>query len=146
MTTRSVEMVAIGDLIPHERNARTHSKKQIKAIARSIERFGFRNPILVAAENRIIAGHGRSEGAKLLGLKHVPVLRFDDMSADEIRAYVLADNQLATKAGWGTEMLAIELQHLVSIDFDVEATGFEIPEIDLILDAESATLARRTRS
>jgi DNA modification methylase len=138
MTTRSVEMVAIGDLIPHERNARTHSKKQIKAIARSIERFGFRNPILATAENRIIAGHGRLEGAKLLDLKHVPVLRFDDMSADEIRAYVLADNQLATKAGWDTEMLAIELQHLVSIDFDVEATGFEIPEIDLILDAESA--------
>ncbi|MGO9430076.1 site-specific DNA-methyltransferase [Rhodoblastus sp.] len=138
MTKRSIEMIAINQLVPHERNARTHSKKQIRGIAKSIERFGFRNPVLATSENRIIVGHGRVEAAKSIGLKEVPVLRYDDMTPDEVRAYVLADNQLATSAGWDQEALAIELQYLVSIDFDIETIGFEIPKVDLILDAEAA--------
>jgi len=141
MTTHNVETIAIDKLVSHERNARTHSKKQIKAIAKSIERFGFRNPVLATSENKIIAGHGRVEAARTLGMKDVPVLRFDDMTPDEIRAYVLADNQLAARAGWDQELLAIELQHLVSIDFELEAIGFEMPQVDLILDAEAAKAA-----
>lgn len=137
MTAKSIELVAPDRLTPDERNARTHSSKQIRMIAKSIQRFGFLNPVLVTADNRIIAGHGRVEAAKLLGLTEVPVLRIEGLSPDEIRAYVIADNQLALKAGWDREILAIELQHLGSIDFEIEVIGFETAEIDLILDAEA---------
>jgi DNA modification methylase len=110
-------------------------KRQIKAIARSIERFGFTNPVLATSANEILAGHGRVEAAKLLGMNTVPVLRIDHLSEAERRAYILADNHLAEKAGWDKELLEIELQSLVTVGFDVEITGFEVPEVDLILDA-----------
>jgi len=137
MTAKFIEQVAPDQLVPYERNARTHSSKQIRMIAKSIQRFGFLNPVLSTADNRIIAGHGRVEAAKSLGLAEVPVLRIEGLSPDEIRAYVIADNQLALKAGWDKEVLAIELQHLTTIDFDIEVIGFETAEIDLILDAEA---------
>src|SRR4029077_4424522 len=124
---------------PYKGNARTHSKRQIRQIADSIERFGFTNPVLIDEAGEIIAGHGRVEAAKLLGLSGVPALRVSHLSAAEKRAYVLADNKLAAKAGWDRELLAIELQGLIDLDFEVELTGFEIPEIDIILeDADAA--------
>ena len=126
----SVEYLPTGELIPYPRNARTHSKKQIKAIARSIERFGFTNPVLATSANEILAGHGRVEAAKLLGMSTVPVLRIDHLSEAERRAYILADNRLAEKAGWDKEILEIELQSLITVGFDVEITGFEVPEVD----------------
>jgi len=117
------------------RNARTHSKRQIRQIAASIKAFGFTNPVLIDRNNTIIAGHGRVAAAKLLGLSMVPTIRLENLSPDQIRAYILADNRLAEKAGWDKSILAIELQHLLTIDddFDVTITGFEIPEIDLII-------------
>src|SRR6266850_7790040 len=93
-------------------NARTHSPKQIRQIARSIERFGFNNPVLVDDDGQIIAGHGRVEAAKQLRMKTVPCVRLSHLSESDKRAYVLADNRLAEKAGWDNEVLAIELQHL----------------------------------
>jgi hypothetical protein len=130
-----VEHLPTGALIPYPRNARAHSKKQIKAIARSIERFGFTNPVLATSANEILAGHGRVEAAKLLGMSTVPVLRIDHLNEAERRAYIIADNRLAEKAGWDKEILEIELQSLVTLGFEVELTGFEVPEVDLILDA-----------
>lgn len=124
----------IATLRPYARNARTHSKRQIKQIAASIERFGFTNPVLVSDDGEIIAGHGRVEGAKLLGWKTVPTLALSHLSEAERRAYVLADNKLALNAGWDKEILAIELQGLVDLDFEVELTGFSLAEIDLVLD------------
>ncbi len=124
----------ISELKPYARNARTHSVKQIKQIAASIERFGFTNPILVSDENEIVAGHGRVEAAKLLGLTSVPTIALSHLSDEERRAYVLADNKLALNAGWDTEMLAIELQSLVDLDFDVEVTGFSLAEVDFTID------------
>src|SRR5687767_4122562 len=112
-----IEYRPLADLKPYAGNARTHSKKQVKQIARSIERFGFVNPILVDEEDRIIAGHGRLEAARLLGLESVPTVRLSHLSDAERRAYVLADNQLAAKAGWDRDLLAIELQHLLDVDF-----------------------------
>ena len=100
-------------------NARTHSPKQIKQIAKSIERFGFNNPVLIDDDDQIIAGHGRVEAAKLLELKTVPTVRLSHLSDQEKRAYILADNRLAEKAGWDNEVLAIELQGLVDLGFDV---------------------------
>ncbi|NOU03128.1 MAG: ParB N-terminal domain-containing protein [Novosphingobium sp.] len=135
---------AITGLRPYARNARSHSKKQIKQIARSIERFGFTNPVLVSDEGEIIAGHGRVEAAKLLGWKNVPTIALSHLSEAERRAYVLADNKLALNAGWDKEILAIELQALVDLDFDVELTGFSVAEIDLALDEADEAHPDRT--
>lgn len=121
-------------LKPYSRNARTHSKKQIKQIASSIERFGFVNPVLIGDDGEIIAGHGRVEAAKQLGLKTVPTLALSHLSKAEKRAYVLADNKLALNAGWDRELLAIELQGLIDLDFEVELTGFSLAEIDFVLE------------
>jgi ParB-like nuclease family protein len=115
-------------------NPRTHSKRQIKLIARSIKKFGFMNPILIDSNGEIIAGHGRWEAANIAKLPKVPTLRFEHLSDAEKRAYILADNKIAEKGGWDREMLAIELQALVDMDFDIEVTGFEMDEVELILD------------
>ena len=127
-------------LHPYTRNARTHSKRQIKMIAESIKAFGFTNPILTNQNNTIIAGHGRLEAAKLLGITKIPTVHLDNLTQDKIRAYIIADNRLAEKAGWDESILAIELQHLLTVDlgFDVCITGFEVPEIDLILQQAEA--------
>ena len=124
----------VASLRPYARNARTHSKKQVRQIARSIERFGFTNPVLVSDAGEIVAGHGRVEAAKVLGMTQVPTIALSHLSEAERRAYVLADNKLALNAGWDREMLAIELQGLVDLDFDVELTGFSLAEIDFTLD------------
>jgi len=131
----TVEPKAPASLRPYARNARTHSRKQIKQIAESIQRFGFTNPVLISDVGEIIAGHGRVEAAKLLGLETVPTLRLSHLNEAERRAYVLADNKLALNAGWDQEILAIELQALVDLDFDVTLTGFSLAEVDLTLDA-----------
>lgn len=127
----------IDDLRLYPNNSRTHSRKQIRQIADSIERFGFTNPVLISDEHEIIAGHGRVEAAKLLGLKEVPTIKLSHLSQAERRAYVIADNKLALNAGWDQEILAIELQALIDLDFDIELTGFSTVEIDFVLDAAS---------
>jgi hypothetical protein len=130
----AVEPVAIARLRPYRGNARTHSKKQIRQIADSIRRFGFTNPVLTSDDDEIIAGHGRVEAARILGMESVPTLRLSHLDAAQRRAYVLADNKLALNAGWDHEVLAIELQALIDLDFDVEITGFSLAEIDLLID------------
>ena len=131
-----IEYCAVSVLEPYSRNARTHTRHQVRQIANSIEAFGFTNPVLIAGANTIIAGHGRVAGAKLLGMDRVPTIRLENLTEAQIRAYVIADNRLAEKAGWDTSILAIELQNLLTIDgdFDVTITGFEVPEIDLIIE------------
>jgi DNA modification methylase len=130
----------IDALKPYAGNARTHSDKQIVQIAASIGKFGFNNPVLVDADNRIVAGHGRVEAAKRLGLTNVPTIRLDHLSDAERRAYVIADNKLAELAGWDREILRIEFQGLagLDLDFDLEITGFETAELDLLLDEGGA--------
>lgn len=137
-----VEETPASSLKPYRANARTHSKHQIRQIANSIVAFGFTNPILIDGNNRIIAGHGRLEAAKLLGMERVPTIRLEGLNEDQIRAYVLADNKLAENAGWDPQILAIELQYLVeleSVDLDVTITGFEIPEVDAVITAVSGS-------
>ena len=136
MTDQSLEDIPIGALRPWARNARTHSKKQLRQIADSIATFGFTNPVLIDKANSILAGHGRVEAAKLLGWEAVPCLRLEHMTQAQKRAYVLADNKLALNAGWEEEILAEELQALLNLDigFDVSVTGFSIPEIDTLID------------
>jgi hypothetical protein len=135
---RGIELLPLDRLVPYKGNARTHSRKQIRQIAASIERFGFINPILIDDDGQIIAGHGRVEAAKLLGLSGVPTLKVSHLSETEVRAYVLADNRLAEMAGWDREILAIELQGLLDLDFEVELTGFDMGEVDIIIDDVNA--------
>jgi DNA modification methylase len=133
----SVTDRAVSALRPSPRNARTHSKKQITQIAASIRRFGFTCPVLVTGEGVILAGHGRVEAARVLGMMSVPTIRLDHLTPAERRAYALADNRLAELAGWDTELLALELQELsgLDLDFDIEVTGFEGAELDGLLQA-----------
>src|ERR1700682_5438478 len=133
--TLSIDYQAVSALKPRPGNPRTHSKKQITQIANAIRRFGFTNPVLVDDANGIVAGHGRVEGAKTVGLEQVPTVRLLAMRKAEIRAYVIADNRLAENAGWDRALLGIELQYLteLEIDFDVTVTGFDLPEIDLLI-------------
>jgi DNA modification methylase len=127
-------------LTPRETNPRTHSKKQIRQIAASIEQFGFINPVLTDRNGGIVAGHGRVEAAKFLGLSTVPTICLETLTEAEIQAYVIADNRLAELAGWDQEILAIELQELIALDldFDVTITGFETPEIDILISGVNA--------
>ncbi len=104
----------ISDLKPYSRNARTHSRKQVRQIGAAIQEFGFTNPVLIDENDQIIAGHGRVQAAKLLELAEVPTVQIVHLSGTQKRAYILADNRLAEKAGWGHEILAVELQGLLA--------------------------------
>ena len=143
MSKLSITNLPVAGLRPYPGNARTHSAKQIAEIATSIKAFGFNNPVLVDKSHTIIAGHGRVAAAKKLGLDTVPCVRLEHLSEAEKRAYILADNKLAEKAGWDRDILAIELQHLadLDLDFDITATGFEMAEIDLLLSDADADQA-----
>jgi DNA modification methylase len=143
MTSNELQVVYanVSSLRPCAHNARTHSKHQIRQIAESIKSFGFTNPVLTNNSMMIVAGHGRVEAAKLLRMNSVPTIKLENLSDDQLRAYILADNKLAENAGWDRAILAIELQNLLTLeDFDVTTTGFEIPEIDIILEEQSQTI------
>lgn len=126
------------ELIPYANNARTHSDAQIALIAGSIREFGFNNPVLVDGANGIIAGHGRLEAARRLRLKEVPVIELAHLSEAQKRAYILADNRLAERAGWDRELLALELGDLSELGVDLSDLGFEGAELDALLDNGSA--------
>jgi DNA modification methylase len=138
----SVALMPRSALTLNPRNPRTHSKHQVRQIARSIETFGWTNPVLVDKDNRVVAGHGRLLAADVLKIDHVPVIRITDMTEAQRRAYVIADNKLAENAGWNSELLALELGELIDLDFDVTVTGFEIGEVDFLLaDSETGAAA-----
>lgn len=130
-----VTEMPIDDLLPMNRRARRHRKKQIQKISRSIETFGFLNPVLINDDNRVIAGFGRVLAAKLLGMTCVPTIRLPGLSEAQLRAYAIADNKLAELGEWDHEILAIEFQYVIEldIDFDLTVTGFATPEIDLVI-------------
>src|SRR5215216_3178643 len=144
MQPMAIETMAIARLRPCANNARTHTRKQVKQIAASIKEFGFTNPVLIGDDDEIIAGHGRVEAAKLLGMKQVPTLRLSHLDEAQRRAYVLADNKLALNAGWDRDMHAIELQALIDLEFDIELTGFSLAEVDLAIEEakESSTAGK----
>jgi DNA modification methylase len=128
-----IELLGVDRLIPYARNSRTHSETQVAQIAASIREFGFTNPVLVADDDTIIAGHGRVLAARQLGLGEVPCLRLSHLTEAQRRAYVIADNKLALNAGWDDDLLALELGGLRDDGFDVELAGFSNEEIDALL-------------
>lgn len=134
---QALEIIAVSALIPYARNSRTHSETQIAQIAASIREFGFTNPILIADDNTLIAGHGRLLAAQKLGLADVPCLRLSHMTDAQRRAYVIADNKLALNAGWDDELLALELGDLNASGFDISVIGFDERELELILELDT---------
>lgn len=128
-----IEMAAVADLIPYAKNARTHSSEQIAEIAASIEHYGFTNPILVA-NKKILAGHGRLAAAIRLNMAEVPVIDLSYMSATDQRAYIIADNRMAEKAGWDDATLAAELEALKSTGIDLDVTGFSEADLDKLME------------
>lgn len=130
-----LKKVPIDKLIAYENNARVHSPEHVEQIAKSIETFGFNVPVLIDAENNIIAGHGRVMAAKKLGMKDVPTLLIDHLTDDQKKAFILADNQITLNSTWDDKMLKSELNYLKDIDFDITVVGFEDIEIDKILDS-----------
>jgi 16S rRNA G966 N2-methylase RsmD len=141
---KQISLLAVADLSPAPHNPRKHSRAQIRAIARSIETFGFNAPILIDRNRQIIAGHGRYEAAKLSGHAQVPVIFLDHLTETQAKAYMLADNKLTDRSTWDDAKVAVQLKELsdLVLDFDIEAIGFELPEIDFriqSLEASDAT-------
>jgi DNA modification methylase len=141
---RQLSYLATTSLTPNPENPRKHGRAQIRAIAKSLEAFGFNAPILIDRNRKIVAGHGRYEAAKLLGLTQVPVLFLDHLTETQAKAYMLADNKLTDRSGWDDAKVAVQLKELsdLVLDFDIEAIGFELPELDFriqSLDASDAT-------
>ncbi|OFW89298.1 MAG: hypothetical protein A3B66_00450 [Alphaproteobacteria bacterium RIFCSPHIGHO2_02_FULL_46_13] len=120
-------------LVPWDKNPRIHGDKQLSALEASIKEFGFTNPILIDDKRTILAGHGRSEAAKRIGLKEVPVVVLRGLSKKEKRAYVIADNKLAQMGQWDTDLLTYQFDELLVEGYDLQCTGFSTAEIDTIM-------------
>lgn len=133
-----IEHTSVDRLIPYARNARTHAAEQVAQIAGSIAEFGFVNPILVGEDDVIIAGHGRLLAAKKLGMADVPVIRLQHLSEIQRRALVIADNKIAENSSWNEDMLRLELEELRAEDFDLDITGFDLDEIDRLLQGSGS--------
>jgi DNA modification methylase len=139
----NIERWPLDQLIPHARNARTHSDEQVAQIAGSIAEFGFVNPVLVGNDGVMVAGHGRVLAARKLGLHEVPVIVLSHLTPTQRRALMICDNSIAANAGWNEEMLAAELAALKEEAFDLDLLGFDDAEIDRLLagsDVETADL------
>ncbi|AKA60254.1 DNA modification methylase [Verrucomicrobia phage P8625] len=138
---QKIKSIKTDTLIPYAGNSRTHSAEQVAQIAASIKEFGFNNPVLIDADNGIIAGHGRLLAAQKLGMDEVPTICLDHLNDAQRRAYVIADNKLALNAGWDDEALQAELDRLRDEDFDLDLLGFSDEEIDaFIQDMETEEL------
>jgi len=129
----NVVQKSIDELIPYAKNARTHSESQVAQIAASIREFGWMNPVLIDAENNIIAGHCRVLAARKLGLEEVPCVLHDHLTETQRKAYILADNKMALNAGWDEGLLRLELRELGDMGFDLELTGFGLDEAGTML-------------
>lgn len=127
-------LARVETLQPYRNNARTHSPAQIDLIARLITEYGFTNPVLVDGKRGIVAGHGRVLAARKLGLDVVPTIELSHLTAQQRRAYVLADNASALQAGWDDELLRLELGELRDEGFDLSLTGFETGDLDKLFD------------
>jgi ParB-like chromosome segregation protein Spo0J len=139
-----IERRKVDDLIPYARNARTHSDEQVAQLAASIKEWGWTTPVLIDEDGEIIAGHGRVMAARKLGIKEVPTMTASGWSKAQKQAYVLADNQLPQNAKWDDDMLALELNDLEEMNFDLSLLGWgenlpefaEMPDYSVLEDEE----------
>lgn len=131
-----LKKVATSDLIPYANNSRLHSDEQVNQIASSIKEFGFLNPIIIDADNGIIAGHGRVMACNKLGIKEVPCIDASHLTEAQKKAYVIADNKIALNSDWDVDLLRVELSGLQELDFDLGLTGFSAEELDDLLNVD----------
>ena len=137
MPTLQINYKSTENLIPYANNSRTHSEDQINQVASSIKEFGFTNPVLIDEQGGIIAGHGRVMAAKKLGLAEVPTIMLEGLTKAQVKAYVIADNQLALNSGWELDVLKLEVETLGEMDFDISLLGFDDSfSLDLLSGAE----------
>lgn len=125
--------VPVDRLIPYAHNSRTHSAEQVAQVARSIQEFGFTNPVLVDGDNGIIAGHCRVLAASSIGMTDVPVIELAHLTPAQKRACVIADNRLALDAGWDVEILTDEIRCLDDDGIDLAILGFDEAELTAFL-------------
>ena len=133
MTKLKITYKKTTELIPYAKNARTHSEAQIGQIAASIKEFGFTQPVLLDGSNGIIAGHGRVLAALKLDFEQVPTIELQHLSATQKQAYIIADNKLALNSSWDDQLLALEVEELKAVDFDLSLIGFhsfELPDLE----------------
>lgn len=136
-TYSGLKMVPMSRLKPYGNNSRTHSQDQVNQIVASIRKFGFTNPILIADDSTIIAGHGRFLAAEVLGLTKIPCIKLTGLSDADRRAYVIADNKLAENAGWDKELLKLELGSLERADFDLDVLGFSEKDLSKLMASDT---------
>src|SRR5260370_18160241 len=137
-----IEWVAIEQLKLEPHNPRLHADRQVKQIAHSIKAFGFNVPVLADRESTVVAGDGRVHGARRLGLREIPVIRLEHLTREQARAFSIADNRLSETSSWDDQLLGEILRDLaaVELNFDLEATGFTMGEIDLRIEGLSASI------
>jgi hypothetical protein len=133
---KQVEQLPVEGLVPYAQNAKIHDEVQVHAIARSIERFGFNNPVLVDKQGVLLAGHGRLLAASELGMKTVPVVRLDHLSEGQAKAYRLADNRLAELSGWDYSRVTEEFLDLQEEGIDFTELGWQGHELEILLQAD----------
>ena len=137
MNALTLENLKIGDIHVYEKNAKTHSERQVQQIIASINQFGFNNPILIDENNEIIAGHGRFMAAQAMQLETVPTIKLSHLNDTQKRAYRLADNKIAENGGWNMELLSLEIKDIEKIcgdDLDIHIIGFNDAELDSIIN------------
>ena len=131
-----IEMIPIDELREYDRNPRQIGEHAVAAVAKSIEQFGFKAPILVDSDGTIIAGHTRLRAARKLGHANIPVIRAGDLTPEQVKAFRVADNQLASLTGWDADLLAAELTELKSLDVDLALLGFDADELLKLLGGD----------
>jgi DNA modification methylase len=136
MVLRNYKSVSVRELVKYEANSRTHSDAQIAKIVRSINEFGFTNPLLIDEHNVIIAGHGRLAAALEAGLDELPCIVLDGLTEAQKAALVIADNKIALDAGWDKDILLSQFDFLKQFDYDLTLTGFDLEELCEILPDE----------
>lgn len=129
-----LQKVSIDSLTLYKKNSRIHSDEQINQICESIKEFGFTNPILIDKNYSVIAGHGRIEAAKKLGLKELPAIELSGLSEKQKKAYIIADNKLALNADWDENILTQELKSLIDLEFDLSIIGFDDNELNQLFN------------
>lgn len=128
-----IEMLPIDSVREFEGNPRRNDAA-VGPVARSINEFGFRVPVIVDRDNVLVAGHTRVKAARQLGLTEVPAVRADDLTAEQIRAFRIADNKLHELSGWDIDLLAVELAELKALEVDLDSLGFSVDELAQLLD------------
>ena len=136
-TTKEMKLINTDALVPYVNNARTHSDEQVMKLRSSLREFGFINPIIIDRDNNVLCGHGRLLAAKAEGIKQVPCVYADNLTEAQKKAYILADNRMALDAGWDEDLLAVEMEELQNLGYDLSLTGFDETELANLFSDEN---------